>query len=369
MSQSQIEAAIAAKLAARGAAALDPPVLQPAGLYLELVGEDLRRRAFMIEDDELCLRPDMTAPACRAALALDLWRAPFAVRYQGQVFRKEGEAGAAEFVQAGAEFFAPPGAPASEALALASALEACAAAGVKPALRLGDAAMFAALAASAGFADVWRARLVRAFAGARGPAALLDEAAGEAQPPSALARGLAKLSPAEAEAAFAEMLTIAGIAPVGGRSVGEIAARLREQGLEGDAARPAPASIAMVRAALAIEDAPDAALKALLSVAGAQPALRDAVERFRAMWADALKLAPAPAEARFSIGFGRGISYYDGLIFELEAPALGARASLGGGGRYDGLLRALAAHEGRAIGAWSAAGFAVRPKRLADAAQ
>ena len=55
-------------LAKRAAIAVDPPVLQPAHLYLEMAGEDLRKRAFLVEDpegDDLCLRPDMTAPVCR----------------------------------------------------------------------------------------------------------------------------------------------------------------------------------------------------------------------------------------------------------------------------------------------------------------
>jgi ATP phosphoribosyltransferase regulatory subunit len=51
-----------------------------------MAGEDLRKRAFMVEDpegDDLCLRPDMTVPACREALARDEWTkdAPFGVRY------------------------------------------------------------------------------------------------------------------------------------------------------------------------------------------------------------------------------------------------------------------------------------------------
>jgi histidyl-tRNA synthetase len=78
-------------------------------------------------------------------------------------------------------------------------------------------------------------------------------------------------------------------------------------------------------------------------------------------------LCQAPQQVRFAPGLGRTVAYYDGFVFELEAPALGARASLGGGGRYDGLARALAA-PGRANGTnLRAAGFAVRPRRLMEA--
>ena len=75
---------------------------------------------------------------------------------------------------------------------------------------------------------------------------------------------------------------------------------------------------------------------------------------------------------RVAPGLGRGFAYYDGFVFELEAPALGERASLGGGGRYDGLVRALQERE-PSIATRPApprgAGFALRPLRIAEAAR
>ena len=52
-------------------------------------------------------------------------------------------------------------------------------------------------------------------------------------------------------------------------------------------------------------------------------------------------------EDRISVDFGlaRGIAYYTGIIFELMHPALSGEASLGGGGRYDGLVQALGGDE------------------------
>ena len=58
-------------IAALAPAWITPPVLQPGALYLELSGEDIRARAFLVSDaSDLCLRPDMTVPAVRAAFAL-----------------------------------------------------------------------------------------------------------------------------------------------------------------------------------------------------------------------------------------------------------------------------------------------------------
>jgi ATP phosphoribosyltransferase regulatory subunit len=50
---------------------VEPAILQPSALFLDLVGEDIRGRMFLTADragEELCLRPDYTIPVCRAHL-------------------------------------------------------------------------------------------------------------------------------------------------------------------------------------------------------------------------------------------------------------------------------------------------------------
>ena len=363
--------AIAQILAKHAATEIDPPVLQPAGLYLELAGEDLRKRAFLVDETgaELCLRPDMTVPACRAALALPAWREAFAVRYEGLVFRRQSalKAGAAEFIQSGAEWFAPAARmSAQEPAIIAAALDSCRAAGAEPALRFGDVGVFAALVRAAGLSPEWSERLVRAFSRAGGPAAVMREAEAPPTPLSPIAKAVVDMPAEEAPLALESLLEEAGIAVIGNRSLDEIAARLRAQGVR-DAQKPTPAQLAPIRAALTIDEAPE---KAFAALAGLSGGAGDPVERLRARWLETCKLAAAPTDTRFVLGLGRGISYYDGFVFELEAPQLGPRASLGGGGRYDGLIQALAAAESSANGAgWAAAGFALRPKRLEDAAR
>ncbi len=49
-----------------------PAIIQPAGLFLDVVGEELRARTYVFTDpdgEELCLRPDLTVPTCRLHLA------------------------------------------------------------------------------------------------------------------------------------------------------------------------------------------------------------------------------------------------------------------------------------------------------------
>ena len=48
-----------------------PAVIQPADLFLDVVGESLRARTYVFTDPdgaELCLRPDLTVPTCRLHL-------------------------------------------------------------------------------------------------------------------------------------------------------------------------------------------------------------------------------------------------------------------------------------------------------------
>src|ERR1700688_2712029 len=87
-----------------------PPVLQPAEPFLDLSGEDIRRRMFLTTDPdgrELCLRPDLTIPVSRNYLASPDAGKAAGFCYLGPVFRHR-EGAAAEFLQVGIESFGRP---------------------------------------------------------------------------------------------------------------------------------------------------------------------------------------------------------------------------------------------------------------------
>ena len=83
---------------------MTPPVLQPLEPFLELSGEDIRRRIFVTQDAggaELCLRPEFTIPVCRLHRAqADGQAADYS--YCGPVFRLAADE-PDEFFQAGIE--------------------------------------------------------------------------------------------------------------------------------------------------------------------------------------------------------------------------------------------------------------------------
>src|SRR5262249_60870160 len=87
----------------------DPPTLHPAEPFLDLSGEDIRRRMYLTSEPsgrELCLRPDLTIPVSRDYLASSAGAAgePMGFCYLGPVFRQRGDK-PGEFLQAGIESF------------------------------------------------------------------------------------------------------------------------------------------------------------------------------------------------------------------------------------------------------------------------
>src|SRR5262245_16132658 len=98
-------APLRALFAGAGYAFVEPQIVHEAGVFVDLAGEDLRRRLYLtaaVDGKELALRPDYTIPVCLHHLATGpaARRADYA--YLGPVFRqRNGESG--EFLQAGVE--------------------------------------------------------------------------------------------------------------------------------------------------------------------------------------------------------------------------------------------------------------------------
>src|SRR5262245_908075 len=77
-----------------------PAVIQPADLFLDVVGEALRARTYVFVDPdgaELCLRPDLTVPTCQLHLERHpAGKVPARYCYAGTAFRYQAaDAGSA----------------------------------------------------------------------------------------------------------------------------------------------------------------------------------------------------------------------------------------------------------------------------------
>jgi ATP phosphoribosyltransferase regulatory subunit len=338
-------AALRAPFLASGAEAVDAPLLQPLGLLLDLAGEALRARLFVVQAEggaELCLRPDFTVPVAR--LHLDRGATSGRYMYEGKVFRAapEGADLAEEFLQIGLERFDGGGADVAGADAeiVAVAWRAAEAGGRRDlSLWLGDVALFAAFVDGLDLNPSLSARLKRAAARPRLMQAELARA-GQTAPGSedSLAGVLAALSPVEAGRMLEEMWSLAGVEPVGGRGPAEIAQRLVRRAEAARAPALTPDQAEAVRRFLAIEAEPADALAAVAALAGPKAkALKGALKGWTERLARLAEAGVPIAHARFATALGHAFDYYDGLTFEIRSQALGADRPIATGGRYDGL--------------------------------
>src|SRR5438067_744104 len=219
--------ALLASFERTGFARAAPAILQPAEPFLDLSGEDIRKRMYLTTDpqgQELCLRPDLTIPVSRDYLACPAAGKPQGFCYLGPVFRHRGDA-PGEFLQAGVESFGRLDTPAADAEMFALGLEATAHYGLAaPDVRMGDIGLFSALIAALDLAPAWKRRLIKDFNHKSSLAQDLDRLAVSATRAGSEYQGvlaaLAGSDPKAAHALVTDLLSIAGITAVGGRSVG-----------------------------------------------------------------------------------------------------------------------------------------------------
>ncbi len=347
--------------------AVDVPVMQPLGLLLDLAGEAMRARLFVVQADgidEACLRPDFTIPVASAHIASG--KSGGRYFYEGKAFRVApvGSGRSEEFLQVGLEVLGDQGPKASDAESLALAWTASVAGGRKDLwVQMGDVGLYAAFVDALGLAASTAARLKRAFLRPRALKAELERAQSSDAAPregDRVAELLAGLPEAQAAAALEELWTLAGIEPVGGRSAAEIVHRLAERAAARAAPRLTAAQSELITRFLAIDEKPSVALDAAAKLA------REAGARLDETWADwqgrlsILSDAGVPESAmRLSTGFGRAFGYYDSFLFEVRSAGLMADEPVAAGGRYDSLLQRL----GAPAGVGGAVGCMVRPGR------
>ena len=335
----------------------EPSVLQPAEIFLDRSGEEIRRRTFTLMDPsgrELALRPDLTIPICREAV-LAKRSFPARISYNGLVFRHQpGEPHRpTQFFQAGVELLGLEDRAAGEREILSLAIEALRAAGLKEfSLRIGDVALFGALVDCLALPRQWRWRLKRHFWRAGYVENLIQWLAQENNK-----EGSHK-APTRAE--LEAMLDSEAEAPPAGRSREEIIARALDRGAEAAALHLDPKVSSAIIKLLDISAPADQAMleiRALLKTAGikldAQLAAMDA--RLAAL----KSLGVEPGQVQFAAHFGRNMEYYTGLVFELWARDREGPVQVAGGGRYDTLLESLGAKQ-----PVSAIGCAIRTERV-----
>jgi len=357
--------AIAATLRRYAYAAINPPILESPLPFLNRSGEDIRRQMYIFPDPggrEVCLRPELTIPVCRAYLRQLQASEPATgksakrearLAYFGAAFTYEpaSEGRYRQFYQAGAEFIGSQSREAADAEILAAALDALDATGLtETQVEIGDVEIRNAFIDKLPISERSKTRIRRITlrnqkdprAGAPASAPTAAETANEF---GELASLLAAVEPGKADRLIKEVFALADVRHVGGRTAEEIVERL----ISRNAQEAEPISAELIEGVvtlLNIRAKPEAAFKAIrdhfrkFRITSIDPVLERCATRLR--YIDAYRQKPIALQ--FNVGLRRGLEYYTGFLFEVFAKNPAQAGHVCGGGRYDNLLEGLGAN-------------------------
>lgn len=316
--------------AAQGGVVVEPPILQPAELLLDLYGEDIRARAYVTSDalrGEQMLRPDFTVPVVQMHMAHGA--EPARYTYAGEVFRRQEDDPdrANEYLQTGYEVFDRNDPAAADAEVFALISQAVAHLNLRAAT--GDIGILMAAVDGLHTTDRRKAALRRHIWRPRRFRALLDRFAGRVPVPDSRAALLAGDVPTDA--------------PLNGlRTQSEIDDRIAA--LRADAQEPPISAAEMdgLDALLAVRETLPFAVQQLRDLSMDLPAIAPAVTRVDQRIAALAKRGVDVEQLAFETSFGRtSMEYYDGFVFGFYAESRPDLPAIASGGRYDALTRQL----------------------------
>lgn len=343
------------------------PVLEDRALHERKSGARIVADLYQVAggNDPICLRPELTAGIVRAFLDAPGPALPWRVSYAGPVFRHGPTAPGVlrEFHQVGVERLDEPGAAGGDAEAIWLADWALAEAGIADAtIRVGHAGLIQESLRRSGLPLGVQVALVE----------VLGEAeADEGRVPSvaeahldALAAWLdsgAAESPLPDDDVGADRL-FRTLYPevVGRRAAGDIVARLRRKW---DLGHGLAGVLAKVREQVrALADLRGPATEVLDRLRKFEDVVPEMTRELTGLVEGLRGYGVAPSRVELDLGFGRGIGFYSQMVFVLDVATPDGPVEVCGGGRYDGLARALGSS--RDVGG---VGFAFGLERLRDA--
>ena len=316
----------------RGALSIEPDLLQPAELLLELYGEDIRARAYLAADalrGEQMLRPDYTVPI--AQIHMEGRTNPARYTYSGKVFRKQEQDAdrASEYIQVGYECFGdgnPAEADAEVFTAISDALS-----GVETEVKTGDMNVLMAAVSGLRTSQYRKSALLRHIWRPHRFRTLLERYAGKFK--NSLERQVLLM----ADNPFDDVAHFIGI-----RSKDDIEERLTR--LRHDMAEPpiSEAELDVLSAITTLSETYEKALGTLHDLKGDLPSIAGAINRIECRLEALASCGVDTNSLTFEASYGRtSMEYYDGFVFGFYC-ATGVRETpVATGGRYDALTRHL----------------------------
>ena len=337
-------------LAGYGYRRIDTPLLEETELFLRKSGGELASKMYTFTDPggrRVSLRPEFTSSVVRAHLqGLGDGQFPLRWQYRGPVFRYEmDEAEYRQFTQAGAELIGAAG-PWSDAEVMAIACQGLARLGIGCQIVIGHMGFIGALLEEQGISDRAGLFLLNSISdlrrGDEGVGEVIRRAGVLGLSQSDSETSVQDSNPEDTMSALEQYLGRTNLLARGVRTPAEIHERfIRKHRSRGDF------------------DGFDDAAALLSKVAQKKGSIAETLGNVREMELPARALAEldrleeslkafaqheVEADVVLDFGLARGIAYYSDLVFDLKRPGSNG-VSLGGGGRYDGLARAMGGTE------------------------
>ena len=372
----QVVDALGAYYASRGYAPIDTPIVEDAELFVRKSGGELSGMLYTFDDpggNRVSLRPEFTPSVIRHYVeqAPELGT-PARLRYCGPVFRYHSLDGGdlRQFTQVGTELIGLSGSEA-DAEILSIACGGLGELGLSGwTVRIGDTGLLNRVLDAHGLSEATKGFVFAHVDELKTDSTSVDDLVALADEMGLLrARGGGDMAPeatengAEFTRQFVEdMLSDSVSSPVGRRTTEQIVERLLRKLQRVDWPDKLAAALTLVADLSKVRGAPDDTLptvEGILRAHGADPA---SVDGLRALFDELPGRGVPLSNVVLDLAFIPGIAYYTGIVFEISCDGEDGPITVGGGGRYDGLVKALGGGEDV-----PAMGFALRLDKMVDA--
>lgn len=341
--------------ASRGYAPIDTPIVEDAELFVRKSGGELSGMLYTFDDpggNRVSLRPEFTPSVIRHYIehASGL-RTPARLRYSGPVFRYHSLDGGdlRQFTQVGTELIGPAGSDA-DAEILSIACGGLGELGLSGwTVRIGDTGLLNRVLDAHGLSDATKgfvfahlAELKDGSTSANDLVALADEMGLIRVQDEGHLAPVATENGEEVTRRFVrDMLSDSVSSPVGRRTTEQIVERLLRKLQRADSPDRLAAALAHVADLSKVSGSLDETLPTVEKILRAHDADPSLADGLRALF-DALPGRRVPlSNVVLDLAFVPGIAYYTGIVFEIFCEGEDGPVTVGGGGRYDGLVQAL----------------------------
>ena len=327
---------------------IDPPVMISAEKVLDRMGENLADRLFIFSDQEglrLCLRPDLTIPTCLYYLDQGFTGEKKLYSYFGKVFqlRLDNSSGPSEYSQAGLEYIGKQDQLAAEIEIFYKVESTLRNEGLKNYQTfMGDVSLFSIFLDVMDLPDLWRKKLKAKYWNESDFRVLLEDLSFKKSINNELARRVFSLDRESATDLVRRSLGMSFEEIPVGRSVEEIMERLRQKGEEFSLQPLSNATVNLIKDFLSISDKPFKALDRLREISkNLDSSLLRQIDIAKERLEQIKELGVDLDKSEFSSEKGREVEYYTGFLFDFVNSQKGKSTHLGGGGRYDNLIRSM----------------------------